>query len=107
MIEFHERAEAVNQELAEAAEWLRSAVEAAAADRALRPLEWSVRCGERTTGGRAGVPVIRQRGCQVSGRDPATGADLPLPCFFEEATLTEDRALAQRIVELWLDRAAD
>src|SRR5688572_15903402 len=104
MSSFTERPDELTPELQQASEWLRAEVERAAAVKGLRPLRWDLLYGQRKSGGTGGVPQLSQWGFQVTGTDEATGEALPLHCFLDESTVTDNPELAQRIVDLWTDR---
>ena len=101
---FNERPDELTPELREAGEWLRGEVERVAVDKDIRGIEWRLGYGKRESGGTGGVPQISQWGFQVTGVRAESGAPLPLQCFLDEDTVTENRSLAQRILDLWTDR---
>jgi hypothetical protein len=101
---FTERPDELTPELREAGEWLRAEVERVAAEKGVEGIEWRLLYGKRESGGTGGVPSISQWGYQVAGVRGATRDVLPLQCFLDEETVTENQALAQRILDLWTDR---
>ncbi len=64
---------------------------------------FEIRFGVRSTGGRSGVPMMRQRGFQVAA---LVEGDAPLQpvLFLDQDRVLDEPDLVEQILDLWMDR---